>query len=222
MDKTRIFRKLKTKAASFGFSKEELMSVAATIADKIDSEDASDEDIDAEIDAVLPYLKVGQQQAQRVIKANKPAPTTNGDEDDDEYDDTPPATTPKNKKTKGNDDAPEWVKGLLKTVETLSNEVISLKGDKVTSTRKAKLEALLKGSGDFGKRELKRFSRMNFDSDEAFEEYISEVEEDLEDHKQDEGDEVLSTVAKPIGGTGKKGKPDVATDAEIEAIAANM
>lgn len=222
MDKTRIFRKLKTKAASFGFSKEELMSVAATIADKIDSEDASDEDIDAEIDAVLPYLKVGQQQAQRVIKANKPAPTTNGDEDDDEDDDTPPATTPKSKKTKGNDDAPEWAKGLLKTVETLSNEVISLKGDKVTSTRKAKLEALLKGSGDFGKRELKRFSRMNFDSDEAFEEYISEVEEDLEDHKQDEGDEVLATVTKPIGGSGKKGKPDVATDAEIEAIAANM
>lgn len=222
MDKKKVFKMLKTKAASFGFSREELMNVAATIADKLDSDDASDEDIDAEIDAVLPYLKVGQQQAQRVIKANKPAPTTSGDEEDDEDDDTTPATPPKNKKTKGNDDAPEWVQGLLKTVETLSKEVISLKGDKVTTTRKAKLEALLKDSGDFGKRELKRFSRMNFDSEEAFEEYISEVEEDLEDHKQDEGDEVLATVTKPVGGSGKKGKPEIATDAEIDSLVANL
>lgn len=219
MDKTRIFRKLKTKAASFGFSKEELMSVAAIIADKIDSEDASDEDIDAEIDAVLPYLKVGQQQAQRVIKANKPTPTTNGDEDDDEDDDTPPATTPKNRKTKGNEDEPAWFKTFREHQEA---RMAKLEGDKVLSTRKSRLEALLKYSGDFGKRELKRFSRMNFDSEEAFEEYISEVEEDLEDHKQDEGDEVLATVTKPVGGTGKKGKPEIATDAEIDALVDNM
>lgn len=219
MDKTRIFRKLKTKAASFGFSKEELMSVAATIADNLDSDDASDEDIDAQIDAVLPYLKVGQQQAQRVIKANKPAPATNGDEEDDDNDDTTLATNSKNKKTKGNEDEPAWFKTFREQQEA---RIAALEGEKVTSSRKAKLEAILKDSGDFGKRELKRFSRMNFDSDESFEEYISEVEEDLENHKQDEGDEVLATVTKPIGGSGKKGKPDVATDAEIDALVGNM
>lgn len=219
MDKTKVFKRLKTKAASFGFNREELTGIAAVIADKLDSDDASDEDIDAEIDAVLPYLKVGQQQAQRVIKAKKPAPTTTGDEEDDEDDDTPPATPPKQKKTKGNDDEPSWFKTFREQQEV---RMAALEGDKVISTRKAKLETLLKDAGDFGKRELKRFSRMKFDSDEAFEEYISEVEEDLEDHTQEEGNEVLSTVTKPVGGSGNKGKPEIATDAEIDALVANM
>jgi hypothetical protein len=79
----KIFARLKTKAASLGFNVDELKGIAAAIANNLDSEEAKDEDIDAQIDAVLPLLKVGHVQAQRIIKASKTTPAATGN--DDEY-----------------------------------------------------------------------------------------------------------------------------------------
>lgn len=217
MDKTKVFKRLKPKSASLGFNKKELWGIAEQISDNSDLEDdASDEDIDAEIDAVLPYLKVGQQQANRVVNAKKTTPTITGDEDED---DDSTATGPQQKQTKGSDEEPSWFKSFREQQEV---RMAALEGEKVISSRKSKLEELLKESGDFGKRELKRFSRMKFESDDEFDEYFSEVEEDLESHSQEQGNEALETLVKPVGGKGKKGKSETATDAEIEAIVANM
>nr|DAE23388.1 MAG TPA: hypothetical protein [Myoviridae sp. ctcPl3] len=215
MDKTKVLKRLKPKVASLGFNKKELWGIAEQISDNSDLEDdAGDEDIDAAIDAVLPYLKVGQQQANRLVNANKTTPTIPGDEDDDS-----PATVSPKKKTEGSDEEPEWFRRFREQQES---RIAALEGEKIVTTRKSKLEVLLKDSGEFGKRELKRFSRMKFESDDEFDEYFSEVEEDLEYHNQELGNEALETLTKPVGSRGNKGKQETATDAEIEAIVANM
>lgn len=229
--KQQVLLKLKPKVKAFGFNKKELMSVAAKIADNLTSaDDASDEDVNAEIetqiDAVLPYLQVGQSLANRVIEENrkKNDDDETDDDDDDESSNTTsrqPGSNKKNPKNKGkNDDAPEWAKSMLDTVNALKDEVTTLKGEKVTTNRKAKLEAILKDSGTFGTRTLKSFSKMSFENDEEFEEFLSEVEEDLKTYNQERADAGLSTMGTPPAAGGGKPKEDEPfSDNEIDAMA---
>ena len=89
--KQQVLLRLKPKVKAFGFNKKELMSVAAKIADNLTSaDDASDEDVNAEIDtaidAVLPYLQVSQSFANRVIEENR---KKNDDYDYPDGDDPP-------------------------------------------------------------------------------------------------------------------------------------
>lgn len=227
-----VFEKLKLKTKALGFNTKELKGVAATIADNLTSaEDASDEDVNAEIDerieAVIPFLSVGQSQASRLINEWKNKRETGDDDEPDDEDDGPSdgrakrqAGSKKNHNNSGTDgDAPEWVKGLMQTVKTLNSEIAALKGEKLTNSRRSKLEELLKDSGTFGTRILKNFSKMQFGSDEEFEEFYSEVEDDLESYNQELADKGLSSLrTPPSGGSGSK-KEEPFSDAEIDAIA---
>lgn len=208
------------------------MSVAAKIADNLTSaEDASEEDVNAEIetqiDAVLPYLQVSQSFANRVIEENRKK-NDDDDETDDDDDDEPSNTAnrqtgsnKKNPQNKGkNDDAPEWAKSMLDTVNALKDEVTTLKGEKITTSRKSKLEAILKDAGTFGTRTLKSFSKMSFENDDEFEEFLSEVEEDLKTYNQERADAGLSTMGTPPAAGGGKSKEDEPfSDNEIDAMA---
>lgn len=230
--KQQVLLKLKPKVKAFGFNKKELMSVAAKIADNLTSaDDASNEDVNAEIetaiDAVLPYLQVSQSFANRVIEENRKK-NDDDDETDDDDDDEPlntanrqPGSNKKNPKNKGkNDDAPEWVKSMLDTVNALKDEVTTLKGEKVATSRKAKLEAVLKDAGTFGTRTLKSFSKMSFKNDDEFEEFLSEVTEDLKAYNQERADAGLSTMgAPPAAGGGRPKEDEPFSDNEIDAMA---
>ena len=95
--KQQVFLKLKPKVKAFGFNKKELMSVAAKIADNLTStDDASDEDVNAEIDtaidAVLPYLQVSQSFANRVIEENRKKNDDDDETDDDDDDESSNST----------------------------------------------------------------------------------------------------------------------------------
>lgn len=230
--KQQVLLKLKPKVKAFGFNKKELMSVAAKIADNLASEDdASDEDVNAEIDtqidAVLPYLQVSQSFANRVIEENRKKNDDDDETDDDDDDESSntanrqPGSNKKNPKNKGkNDDAPEWAKTMLDTVNALKDEVTTLKGEKITNSRKAKLEAVLKDSGTFGTRTLKSFGKMSFENDEEFEEFLSEVTEDLKTYNQERADAGLSTMGTPPASGGGKPKEDEPfSDNEIDAMA---
>lgn len=233
--KQQVLLKLKPKVKAFGFNKKELMSVAAKIADNLTAEDdASEEDVNAEIDtridAVLPYLQFSQSFANRVIEDNR-RKNDDDDETDDDDDDDPsnianrqPGSNKKNPKNKGKyDNAPEWAKGLLQTVETLNGEIAALKGEKVATSRRAKLETVLKDAGTFGTRTLKSFGKMKFENDEEFDEFISEVEGDLKTYNQERADAGLSTMGTPPAAGGGKPKDDeVLTEAEIEALAGSF
>lgn len=232
--KQQVLLRLKPKVKAFGFNKKELMSVAAKIADNLTpTDDASDEDVNAEIDtaidAVLPYLQVSQSFANRVIEENRKK--NDDDETDDDDDDESsnstnrqPGSNKKKPQNKGkNDDAPEWAKGLVQTVQILNDEIAALKGEKVTTTRREKLESLLKDAGTFGTRTLKSFNKMKFENDEEFEEFYSEVEEDLKSYNQERADAGLSSLGNPPGaGSKKQEKNEVLTDEEVIAIAKGL
>lgn len=236
--KQQVLLRLKPKVKAFGFNSRELKGIAAKIADNLTSaEEASDEDVNAEIDkdieAALRYLPFGQSQANRLLDEwKKNHPETDDDDNDDDDDDDGASdnqrrqagSNTKNPKNKGkNDDAPEWAKGLVQTVQTLNDEIAALKGEKVTTTRREKLETLLKDAGTFETRTLKSFNKMKFENDEEFEEFYSEVEEDLKSYNQERADAGLSSLGNPPGaGSKKQEKNEVLTDEEVIAIAKGL
>lgn len=103
----------------------------------------------------------------------------------------------------------------------MRGEIATLKGDKVTTSRKSKLAELLKDSGSFGNRILKSFDRMKFETDEEFDDFYSEVEEDLNAYNQERADAGLANLSNPpaVGGKGGKKDDEVISDAEVDAIA---
>jgi hypothetical protein len=236
--KQQVLLRLKPKVKAFGFNSRELKGIAAKIADNLTSaDDASDEDVNAEIDKEIDsasrYLPFGQSQANRLLDEwKKNHPETDDDDNDDDDDDDGASdnqrrqagSNTKNPKNKGkNDDAPEWAKGLVQTVQTLNDEIAALKGEKVTTTRREKLETLLKDAGTFGTRTLKSFNKMKFENDEEFEEFYSEVEEDLKSYNQERADAGLSSLGNPPGaGSKKQEKNEVLTDEEVIAIAKGL
>lgn len=233
--KQQVFLKLKPKTKALGFSSKELKGIAAQIADNLTSaEEASDEDVNAEIDkeieAALRYLPFGQSQANRLLDEWKKNHPESYDDDDDVDDETlgrqarQTGSNKKNPKNNGKDeDAPEWAKGLVQTVQTLNDEIAALKGEKVTTTRRGKLESLLEDAGTFGTRTLKSFNKMKFENDEEFEEFYSEVEEDLKSYNQERADAGLSSLGNPPGaGSKKQEKNEVLTDEEVIAIAKGL
>lgn len=68
--KKRVLDLMKPKCAKLGFSKEELNNAADRVAGKF-NEESTDEEINAEIDAVIPYLEIAQSAANRVINASR-------------------------------------------------------------------------------------------------------------------------------------------------------
>lgn len=221
--KQTVLSMLKPKVKAFGFNKKEIEGIAAKIADNLNSEeDASEEDVKSEIekaiDSILPYLEFGQSFANRVINDHK-----NGSEDEDDEPkglSKPQNKSPKTKEEKSEDDTPEWAKALIQSNDELKKEIANIKGEKVTSSRKSKLEALLKESGTFGNRILKSFAKMKFENDEEFDEFYSDVEEDLKSFNQEQANAGLSKMSLPPKGNGKKDdKKDELSDDEVKAIA---
>lgn len=219
---------LKLKAKALGFNVKELKGIAAKIADNLElADDASDEDANAEIDkaidAVLPYLSFGQSQANRLLDEwKKNHPETDDDDDDDDNTSNKNNRQPgsnKNPQNKGNknDDEPSWFKAYREQQEA---RFAALEGEKIDSSRKAKLEALLKDAGTFGSRTLKSFAKMKFENDGEFDDFYSEVEEDLKNYNQERADAGLSTLGNPpAAGGGKSKENEVLTDEEIKALA---
>ena len=112
--KNKVMTRLEPKAKSYGFSKEELMTVCESIANGFSSEEEATEDaIDARIDAYLPILKLSQSAAHRAyerMKAkfeeeNKPKPPT------------PPVEPPKPAEPP-KDEAPAWFKSFQEKYES--------------------------------------------------------------------------------------------------------
>lgn len=229
--KKKVFLKLKTGAQAFGYKRDELMSVAAHIADNLKlDEDASEEDVEDAVDAAvsscIPFLKYGQSMATRVINDSKSKDDHDVDDDDDDDDNTQKPSPKKSPKTTSTpkDETPAWVKELQKSVETLASQVETMKGEKVTTGRKERLSKLLADTGTYGEAALKNFERMSFKDDDDFDDYFTSVEEDLAKFKQQMADSGLAHLTNPP--TPKQDKPKgedkVFTDEQLEEIASGF
>lgn len=234
--KERVQGRLKPKVKQFGFSRKVFRSVAAKIADKLGDidDDASEDDINAKIDEAIedsmPYLALIQSSANEQLeewKKGQRKDDNNDEEEDDDSEDEESATnhryrSNKSSRTTKKDAEPAWFKKFREEQEA---KFEALKGEKIADTRRSKLEKLLKDSGTFGSRTLKSFSRMKFESDDDFDEFYSGVEDDLKAYNQERADAGLSTAGNPPGGkSGNKQETKIEelTDAEVEAIAANL
>lgn len=207
MEKEQILKTLKTKAASFGFNQKELASIAETISNNGTlASDASEDDLSAAIDAIVPIFKTAQQMAQRLSDSAKAAQST----------DEPNSGAAKAKKEEDGNQ-PEWVKALIDSNKALADRLGALEQEKVHTSRKAQLESILANSGAYGKGVMKAFEKMNFADDAEFSTYLDEQKQGLEEYKQELANGKLKgTPQPPFGGSGSG--DDKATQAEIDAV----
>ncbi|MDD4593440.1 MAG: hypothetical protein PHG06_23930 [Parabacteroides sp.] len=193
--KTKVLQTLKPKVASLGFTKEELESVVDTISGTL-QEDATEEQINAQIDAVIPYLKLSQTAVTRIVNAKKK----------EEQQKAPKASTTTQEAEEGADPEDKFEK-LLKVIEAQNEKIDALVNKDVKTSRREVYVSKLKDLPEFiQKSKLKDFDRMNFKDQEDFDSFIQETETDIPVIKQAIADSELSEMEKPF--LGKKNQND--------------
>lgn len=245
----RVFNLLRTKTKAIGLNRKELESLALKIDKNLElEEDASDEEVDeaagAAIDSALPFLEVSQSVAQRSIQTTlqrmRDQQDTDGDDEDpdddgqDDDDDDGSRSTHSNRqrgKSKNNRNARKQedsalmklIKEQSEAIKSLKGQIDSLQGDRVAETRRTKLKNLIKNTGTFGKSVLKQFDLMTFKDEDAFEDYLTEVQQDLDDLNQERANEGLKKLGEVPAGEKKnpenQNQPEVMSDADIIALA---
>lgn len=98
------------------------------------------------------------------------------------------------------DDIAAIVAAAVKTaVEPLNQKLSAFEGQKTTETRLQQLEGKLKDVPEtFKAQKLKDFKRMNFETDESFNEYLGEVETDITALNQELANSNLAGHGKPM------------------------
>ena len=220
---------LKPKSEALGFSRQELEGIAADVANNLElDEKASDEDVDAEIEkqvnAVLPYLKIAQKTAQRTIQSFKDSQDLDDDEVDDDDDDHAGNKKPIRKQKKEKEEqVPAWAQALITQNKALQTEILGLKSERENDGRRSKLKALLKDKGTFGKTVLKNFDKMKFENESEFDDFYDGVVEDLAAIDQERANEGLGKLGAPAAQRNpKKEEVEVIKGDEIDELAATM
>lgn len=212
--KNKVFTRLEPKAKSYGFSKDELMTVCESVANGFSSEEeATDEAIDARIEAYLPILKLSQSAAHRSyerMKAkfeeeNKPKPTP-----------TPEPPKPAEQKPQ-EDEAPAWFKAFQKDYEkdkqATEEKFATMATEKANEGFMARAHAGLKDVDPKFYRDLK--SR-TFSSNDEVDAYVAEVNEDWTSFCAEKNIKAMADVTPPGGGV-KPVKPNENVMARVEA-----
>lgn len=102
----------------------------------------------------------------------------------------------------GEDDTPAWAKALIEQNKALSDKIATIEGSKTTESRLQQLEGRLKNVPEaFKAKALKDFKRMQFDNEESFTEYLTEVDTDITALNQELADSKLAGGTKPIFGS---------------------
>ena len=212
--KNKVFTRLEPKAKSYGFSKDELMTVCESIANGFSSEEeATDEAIDAKIDAYLPILKLSQSAANRSyerMKAkfddeNKPKPTP-----------TPQPEPPKPADPPA-DEAPAWFKAFQEKYESdkkaTNDRFNQMSQEKANEGFMASALSSLK---DVDPRFYRDLKGKTFEKQEDVDTYVSEVMNDWTEFCTDKNIKAMANVAPPGGGP-KPTKPSEGVMARAEA-----
>lgn len=111
------------------------------------------------------------------------------------------------------DDTPAWAKALIEQNKTLAQDLAAIKGEKVASTIKGKATELLKDVpvSYWGKRPIP-------ESEEALQDFVTEVTTDYATFKKEMTDTGLSFLSAPRTGAGG-GDAAKAVSPEIKAFA---
>lgn len=202
--KEKILIALKTKFKNLGFSDATFDTVASFLETTVTEETQ----IDTSVAGVEGLLKGFQADAdKRVTSAVQKVKTETpkGGEEKKQEPTMPPNPT---------DEIPAWAKGLTDTISALTSKINTLESGKTLETRKQTLEAKLKAakcSEQLQAKILKDFSRMNFETQEDFDLYLTETEQDVTTLAQQSVNESLSAIPKPFLGQVNKDGVSTAT-----------
>ena len=118
-----------------------------------------------------------------------------------------PGNTDPSKQADPNDIAAIVANAVKAAVDPLQKDLAAMKGEKLTASRQQQFENKLgvlpsdnQLAANFKNQRLKDFKRMNFESDEAFAEYLTEVETDIAALNQELANSNLAGHGKPIFG----------------------
>jgi len=101
------------------------------------------------------------------------------------------------------DDTPAWAKALIDQNKALTDRLAAIETGKTVETRLQQLQSKFNDKSlpeSFTAQKLKDFKRMNFESDEAFTEYLTELDTDITAFNQELADKGLSQSTRPIFG----------------------
>jgi cytochrome c556 len=221
----KLFELLKTKAAPLGFSETELKAVAEALGKSLNTTEGAEQNEETLlglINQVMPSLELSQKAANRIVakkqkefdeKLQQALQTTNPPKAS-----VPPTNTPAATEDKGTDEFAKLTQMMQKFMEDTNKRFDLLDGQRLSQTRKQQLEAVVKDSGIFGKRAIKAFERMKFESDDDFNEWLGETKSDLEAYNKEIAAQGLP--GKPFGGKADEtNKKEVITDAQIDELA---
>lgn len=200
MHDDQVFERLKPKAKSLGFSANELKTVAGSIAKRLNlKDDATEEEvnaaIDAEIDAVIPFLQISQSAANRIVEANR----KNSKEGQNEPTGREGKEGNNPKPNDDDDNVPKWAKSLMEQNKSLLTRIDSLEKEKSQETYAKSVREALKGiSPKFYERSL---SKQSFNTQEEADAFVSEVKEDYEAFAKEAHIQGLGDMKPPKGGT---------------------
>lgn len=185
--KDKILQQLKTKYSNLGLSVKTLEGFAEQLATTVTDETQ----IEGAVQGAEFYLKIAQAEADRVRQDSKKNTTTQQQQ------------TTEPQKTETNNDTPEWAKGFQQKMEALTSKIASLETEKTSTSRRSLLEQKIeKANPTLKAKILKDFSRMNFENEDQFTDYLTETESDVSTIVQSEINKGLSET-KPILGGGK-------------------
>lgn len=191
---------------NLGFSDKAIQGVLAYLEATVKEES----EIEGAIKAVEPMLKAFQSEVDTRVNTAVTKAKAEGGKKEEEPKKEEPLGGPTQQQQQAPADTPEWAKGLFTTVNALSTSMQTLAGTvngivsgKATDTRKSQLETALKDAPEAYKQTvLKAFPRMNFEKDEDFTNYMSELTEDLKSVVQDTANNGLAQFKKPTVPTG--------------------
>ena len=108
---------------------------------------------------------------------------------------------------------------VAKAIQPLQDELDKYKQGDIAKTRLQTLTDKLKDCKDetFNAKALKDFGRMQFDSDEAFTEYLTDTEADIATANQNVANSTLGGISRPYTGNGGADKKEASKE-EIEAV----
>ena len=105
------------------------------------------------------------------------------------------------------DDTPAWAKALIDQNKALTDRLVAIETGKTVETRLQQLQSLFAEKNlpeSFTAQKLKDFKRMNFQSEEEFTEYLTEVDTDITAFSQELADKGLTGQTRPIFGQPNK------------------
>lgn len=171
--KKKFLSALEIKCKDMGLSKNALNELTDIGAANL-KDDATDDDINAAVDSLVPYAKAMQAETTRKT-SRKPSTKQSTDTDDNNGGEGGEGESKNKPGGNADDEMPEWAKAMKTQIESLASENASLKAEKAKSERAATIAEKAKSLGipDYLVR------RMTFADDADIDAELTSLKQDL-------------------------------------------